>query len=85
MAIGEEVRAARDAQLDAVHERLTNVVEQLVSGDGWQHTLEFVAKFRSRFNNALLISERHLGAFSSVSVVDASRPTRSTPLAARGL
>jgi hypothetical protein len=48
MATAEEARAARDAKLDALHERLTGAVEQLVSGDDWKRALEFAARFRSR-------------------------------------
>lgn len=32
MATDEETRAAQDSKLDALHERLTGAVEQLVSG-----------------------------------------------------
>ena len=32
MAVTEEARAARDAKLDELHERLTGAVETLVSG-----------------------------------------------------
>ena len=64
MATDEERRAARDAKLDALHERLTGAVEQLVSGDDWRRALEFAARFRSRsFNNTLLIWSQHLDAY----------------------
>jgi hypothetical protein len=64
MATTEEARAARDAKLDALHERLTGAVGQLVSGDDWKRALEFAARFRSRsFNNTLLIWAQHLDAF----------------------
>ncbi len=56
MATDEETRAARDAKLDALHERLTSAVHQLVSGEDWRRALEFATRFRSRsFNNTLLI------------------------------
>ena len=60
----EEAKAARDAKLDALHERLTGAVEALVSGGGWRRALEFAARFRARsFNNTLLIWSQHLAAF----------------------
>jgi hypothetical protein len=64
VATDEEARAARDAKLDALHERLTGAVEQLVSGDDWRRALEFAARFRARsFGNTLLIWVQHLEAF----------------------
>ncbi|MBN9178773.1 MAG: ImmA/IrrE family metallo-endopeptidase [Microbacterium sp.] len=64
MVTGEEVRAARDAKLDELHERLAGAVERLVSGDNWRRALEFGARFRSRsFGNTLLIFVQHLDAF----------------------
>jgi hypothetical protein len=64
MATDEEARAARDAKLDALHERLAGAVDQLVSGDNWRRALEFAARFRSRsFGNTLLIWSQHLDAF----------------------
>ncbi len=64
MATDEETRAARDAKLDALHERLTSAVHQLVSGEDWRRALEFAARFRSRsFNNTLLIWSQHVEAF----------------------
>jgi hypothetical protein len=64
MATDEEVRAARDAKLDALHERLVGAVQQLVSGEDWRRALEFAARFRSRsFGNTLLIFVQHLDAF----------------------
>ena len=71
MATTEEQRAARDAKLDALHERLTSAVEQLVSGDDWRRALEFAARFRSRsFGNTLLIWAQHLDAFEKGLVPD---------------
>lgn len=67
----EEVRAARDAKLDELHERLTRAVEQLVSGDDWHRALEFAARFRSRsFGNTLLIFAQHLDAYQAGRVPD---------------
>lgn len=64
MATNEEARAARDAKLERLHERLTAAVDQLVSGDDWRRALEFAARFRSRsFNNTLLIWVQHQAAF----------------------
>lgn len=64
MAATEDQRTARDAKLDALHERLAAAVGQLSSGDDWRHALEFAARFRSRsFGNTLLIWAQHLDAF----------------------
>ncbi|MBD8053571.1 ImmA/IrrE family metallo-endopeptidase [Rhodococcus ruber] len=64
MATDDEARAARDAKLDALHERLTDAVEALVSGDDWRQALEFAARFRARsFRNTLLILAQHEEAF----------------------
>lgn len=64
MATTEEQRAARDAKLDALHERLAAAVGQLSTGDDWKQALEFAARFRSRsFGNTLLIWAQHLDAF----------------------
>lgn len=71
MATNEEARAARDAKLDELHERLTGAVEQLVSGDDWRHALEFAARFRARsFRNTLLILSQHEEAFEQGRVPD---------------
>lgn len=64
MATKEAARAAREAKLDALEERIVRSVEELVSGDDWKRALEFAAKFRTRsFNNTLLIWAQHLEAF----------------------
>ncbi|GAA3040120.1 ArdC-like ssDNA-binding domain-containing protein [Microbacterium dextranolyticum] len=66
MAVTEEVRAARDAKLDELHERLTGAVEMLVTGQDWARALAFAARFRSRsFNNMLLIWIQHEAAFGA--------------------
>lgn len=66
MAVTEEARAARDARLDELHERLTGAVETLVSGQDWARALAFAARFRSRsFNNTLLIWVQHEAAFEA--------------------
>ncbi|MFX4273323.1 ArdC-like ssDNA-binding domain-containing protein [Pseudarthrobacter sp. J1738] len=66
MATKEEARAARDAKLDELHERLTGAVETLVSGDDWARALSFAARFRSRsFNNTLLIWVQHEANYSA--------------------
>lgn len=60
----EEVRAAREAKLEVLHEKLTGVVERLVTSEDWANALRFAARFRSRsFNNVLLIWEQHQAAF----------------------
>lgn len=57
-------RAEQDAKLDALHERLTQAVSGLVSGEDWKRAMEFAARFRSRsFNNTLLIYVQHYSAF----------------------
>lgn len=66
MAMNDEKQAARDAKLDELHERLTNAVEQLVSGEDWRRALTFAAQFRSRsFNNTLLIWAQHAANFEA--------------------
>lgn len=66
MATDEEARAARDAKLEQLHERLMAAVDQLVSGEDWKRALEFAARFRTRsFRNALLIFSQHLDAFDA--------------------
>ena len=56
MASNEDARAAREAKLDELHEKLTGAVESPVSGDDWRQALAFAARFRSRsFNNTMLI------------------------------
>lgn len=66
MATDEEARAARDAKLEQLHERLTAAVDQLVSGDDWKRALEFSARFRARsFRNTLLVFAQHLDAYDS--------------------
>ncbi|MCO6680240.1 ImmA/IrrE family metallo-endopeptidase [Cutibacterium avidum] len=61
---GKDARAAREAKLDALHERLTGAVEQLVSGEDWGRALEFAARFRARsFANTILIFTQHQEAY----------------------
>lgn len=70
MATAEEARAARDAKLEQLHERLTAAVDQLVSGDDWKRALEFAARFRARsFRNTLLIFAQHLDTFDAGRVI----------------
>ncbi|MFD2028526.1 ArdC family protein [Promicromonospora aerolata] len=62
----EQTKAAREAKLDELHERLTGAVEQLVSGEDWTRALAFAAHFRTRsFSNTLLIWEQHQGAYEA--------------------
>ncbi|MFX4288282.1 ArdC-like ssDNA-binding domain-containing protein [Zafaria sp. Z1313] len=71
MATKEEARAARDAKLDELHERLTGEVETLVSGEDWARALSFAARFRSRsFNNTLLIWVQHEANFAAGRVAE---------------
>lgn len=61
---GKDARAAREAKLDALHERLTGAVEQLVSGEDWARALAFAARFRARsFANTILIFTQHQEAY----------------------
>ena len=54
----------REAKIDALHQKLTDAVDALVTGDDWRQALEFAARFRSRsFNNTLLIFGQHSAAF----------------------
>lgn len=60
----KDARAAREAKLDALHERLTGAVEQLVSGEDWARALAFAARFRARsFANTILIFTQHQEAY----------------------
>ena len=62
----ENSRAAREAKLDELHERLTGAVEQLVSGEDWARALAFAARFRARsFSNTLLIWAQHQAAYEA--------------------
>lgn len=71
MVKSEERRAARDEKLDVLQRRLTDAVEQLVTGDDWKRALEFAARFRARsFNNTLLIWTQHLAAFDEGRVLE---------------
>jgi hypothetical protein len=71
MATVEERRAAREAKLDELHDKLTGAVDQLVSGEDWRRAVEFAARFRSRsFSNTLLIFVQHLDAFEKGRVPD---------------
>jgi hypothetical protein len=56
--------AAREEKLDALHQRLTESVAALVTGEDWKRALVFAARFRSRsFNNTMLIYVQHYAAF----------------------
>ncbi|MCW4353450.1 ImmA/IrrE family metallo-endopeptidase [Hoyosella sp. YIM 151337] len=62
----EQDKAAREAKLHELHERLASAVEQLVSGEDWTRALAFAAQFRTRsFSNTLLIWEQHQAAFEA--------------------
>ena len=67
----EQKIADRNAKLDALHEKLTGAVEQLVTGDDWRRAIQFAAQFRSRsFNNTLLIWVQHSIAHAEGRVPD---------------
>ncbi|MCH3973642.1 ArdC-like ssDNA-binding domain-containing protein [Bifidobacterium tibiigranuli] len=71
MATTEETRAAREARLEKLHERLAGTVERLVTGEDWTRALSFAARFRSRsFNNTLLIWAQHQAAFEQGRVAE---------------
>lgn len=75
MASMEEGRVAQEVKLDELHEKLTDAVAQLVSGDDWARALAFAARFRSRsFNNTLLIWVQHSAAFDA-KLVPSPMPT----------
>ncbi|WRS29194.1 ArdC-like ssDNA-binding domain-containing protein [Actinomycetaceae bacterium MB13-C1-2] len=75
MATKEEARAAREAKLEELHDKLTGAVEQLVTGEDWIRALTFAAKFRTRsFNNTLLIWAQHMQAYEE-GKVDQPFPT----------
>lgn len=62
----EEKVADRNAKIDALHQRLTDAVGQLVTGDDWRRAIVFAAKFRARsFNNTLLIWLQNYSAFEA--------------------
>jgi hypothetical protein len=62
----EEARAAREAQVEALQETLTASVEALVTGEDWKRALSFVAQFRKRsVNNVLLIFAQHEAAYAA--------------------
>lgn len=66
MVATDDRRAAREAKLDEVHEKLADAVDRLVSGDDWANALTFAAQFRSRsFNNTLLIWIQHSMAYEA--------------------
>lgn len=61
---GKDARADREAKLDALHDRLTGAVEQLLSGEDWARALAFAARFRARsFANTMLIFTQHQEAY----------------------
>lgn len=66
MATQDDARAAREAKLDELHEKLTGAVEQLVSGSDWARAMAFAARFRSRsFSNSMLIRVQRAAAFEA--------------------
>lgn len=67
----EEKIADRNAKIDALHEKLTDAVGQLVTGDDWRRAIEFAARFRARsFNNTLLIWMQNYAAYEAGLVPD---------------
>jgi hypothetical protein len=60
----QDRRAARQAKLDVLSERLGQAVGQLATGEDWLRAIEFAARFRSRsFTNTLLIWLQHAEAY----------------------
>jgi len=67
----EDKIADREAKLDTLHAKLTDAVEQLVTGEDWRRAMEFAARFRARsFNNTLLIWVQHAAAYAQGRVPD---------------
>lgn len=67
----QEPRTLREAKIEALHEQLTQAVEELVSGTDWVRAIEFAARFRTRsFNNTLLIWMQHVAAYQAGRVPD---------------
>ncbi|EGD44027.1 serine/arginine repetitive matrix protein 2 [Nocardioidaceae bacterium Broad-1] len=57
--------AEREAKLDALHARMTEAVEGLVTGRDWRKAMEFAARFRARsFRNVSLIAVQHTEAYA---------------------
>ncbi|GAB4085031.1 hypothetical protein GCM10028784_16610 [Myceligenerans cantabricum] len=62
----EQKVADRQAKLDALHERLTDAVQSLVSGQDWQRAMAFAAKFRRySFGNCMLLYTQSLAAYEA--------------------
>lgn len=62
----DEIRAAREAKLEALQERLSVAVEELTTSEDWRRAMTFAARFRSRsFNNTLLIWLQHGAAYKA--------------------
>jgi hypothetical protein len=69
----EQKKADRDAKLDALHQKLTDSVEAMVTGEDWRRALEFAARFRTHsFRNTLLILVQHAAAHQAGLVPDPS-------------
>ncbi|GAB2446971.1 hypothetical protein GCM10027062_30590 [Nocardioides hungaricus] len=63
--------AAREEKLEALHQKLTESVSTLVTGEDWKQAMEFAARFRSRsFNNTMLIAVQHAAAYQQGRVPD---------------
>lgn len=59
----EQKSTDRNAKLEALHEKLTDAVESLVTGTDWRKAIEFNARFRARsFRNCTLIAVQHAEA-----------------------
>lgn len=62
----DQKAADRQAKLDALHERLTDAVQALVTGDDWQRAMAFAAKFRRySFGNCMLLYSQSLAAYDA--------------------
>lgn len=67
----EQVRADREAKIEALHAQLTDAVSGLVTGADWIEAIAFAARFRSRsFANAMLIRLQHVAAHNAGRVPD---------------
>lgn len=67
--------AERNARLETLHERLTEAVEGLGTGEDWLKAMDFASRFRTRsFRNVALIAVQHLEAYN-LGLVSAPYPT----------
>lgn len=71
----EEEIADRNTKLDALHDKLTTAVEQLITGDDWRRALTFAARFRSRSTGGVGVFEVRECVVDTVACLYASSTT----------